>query len=159
MTQGERIKEIRKDLNLTLEKFGEKLGVTKVAISNIEKGNRNLTDQMIKAICREYNVKYDYLMYGTGEKFSDLPETILEELCTQYDLDELDKQIIDIYISLPKQLRDSVKDHIKKAYFNDGNKKNSSSEKPIQIRAAHMNPGATKEQIAADDAMMESDDF
>lgn len=159
MTQGERIKEIRKDLNLTLEKFGEKLGVTKVAISNIEKGNRNLTDQMIKAICREYNVNYDYLMYGTGEKFSDLPETILEELCTQYDLDELDKQIIDIYISLPKQLRDSVKDHIKKAYFNDGNKKNSSSEKPIQIRAAHMNPGATKEQIAADDAMMESDDF
>ncbi len=159
MTQGERIKEIRKDLNLTLEKLGEKLGVTKVAISNIEKGNRNLTDQMIKAICREYNVNYDYLMYGTGEKFSDLPETILEELCTQYDLDELDKQIIDIYISLPKQLRDSVKDHIKKAYFNDGNKKNSSSEKPIQIRAAHMNPGATKEQIAADDAMMESDDF
>ena len=159
MTQGERIKEIRNDLNLTLEKFGEKLGVTKVAISNIEKGNRNLTDQMIKAICREYNVNYDYLMYGTGEKFSDLPETILEELCTQYDLDELDKQIIDIYISLPKQLRDSVKDHIKKAYFNDGNKKNSSSEKPIQIRAAHMNPGATKEQIAADDAMMESDDF
>lgn len=159
MTQGERIKEIRKDLNLTLEKFGEKLGVTKVAISNIEKGNRNLTDQMIKAICREYNVNYNYLMYGTGEKFSDLPETILEELCTQYDLDELDKQIIDIYISLPKQLRDSVKDHIKKAYFNDGNKKNSSSEKPIQIRAAHMNPGATNEQIAADDAMMESDDF
>ncbi len=159
MTQGERIKEIRKDLNLTLEKFGEKLGVTKVAISNIEKGNRNLTDQMIKAICREYNVNYDYLMYGTGEKFSDLPETILEELCTQYDLDELDKQIIDIYISLPKQLRDSVKEHIKKAYFSDYNKKDSSSEKPIQIRAAHMNPGATKEQIAADDAMMESDDF
>ena len=159
MTQGERIKEIRKDLNLTLEKFGEKLGVTKVAISNIEKGNRNLTDQMIKAICREYNVNYDYLMYGTGEKFSDLPETILEELCTQYDLDELDKQIIDIYISLPKQLRDSVKEHIKKAYFNGDNKKNSSSEKPIQIRAAHLNPGATKEQIAADDAMMERDDF
>ena len=159
MTQGERIKEIRKDLNLTLEKFGEKLGVTKVAISNIEKGNRNLTDQMMKAICREYNVNYDYLMYGTGEKFSDLPETILEELCTQYDLDELDKQIIDIYISLPKQLRDSVKEHIKKAYFSDYNKKDSSSEKPIQIRAAHMNPGATKEQIAADDAMMESDDF
>lgn len=159
MTQGERIKEIRKDLNLTLEKFGEKVGVTKQTVSRIENGINNLTDQMVKSICREYNVNYDYLIYGTGEKFSDLPETILEELCTQYDLDELDKQIIDIYISLPKQLRDSVKEHIKKAYFNDGNKKNSPSEKSIQIRAAHMNPGATKEQIAADDALMEGDDF
>lgn len=37
MTQGERIKEIRGILGLTLEKFGDKLGVTKVAISNIEK--------------------------------------------------------------------------------------------------------------------------
>lgn len=159
MTQGERIKEIRTFLGLTLEKFGDKLGVTKVAISNIEKGNRNLTEQMIKAICREYNVNYDYLMYGTGEKFNDLPQTILDELCVQYDLDKLDRQIVDIYISLPKQLRDSVKDHIKKTYFNGENKKNSSSDNTVQIRAAHANPGATKEQIEADNALMESDDF
>lgn len=157
MTQGERIKEIRTALGLTLEKFGDKLGVTKVAISNIEKGNRNLTEQMIKAICREYNVNYDYIMYGTGEKFNDLPQTILDELCAQYDLDELDRQIVDIYISLPKQLRDSVKEHIKKAYFSAAPK--ASDSKPVYIRAAHLNPDATKEQIAADDAIMESDDF
>ena len=159
MTQGERIKEIRTVLGLTLEKFGDKLGVTKVAISNIEKGNRKLTEQMIKAICREYNVNYDYIMYGTGEKFNDLPQTILDELCVQYDLDNLDRQIVDLYISLPKQLRDSVKDHIKKTYFNGEHKKNSSSDNTVQIRAAHENPGATKEQIEADNAMMESDDF
>ena len=159
MTQGERIREIRNTLALTLEKFGDRLGVTKVAISNIEKGNRNLTEQMIKAICREYNVNYDYLMYGKGNMFSNFPQTILEELCTQYDLDDLDKQIIEIYITLPKQLRDSVKEHIKKTYFNGENKKNSSSEKPVFIRAAHLNPGATPEQIAADDAIMEADDF
>lgn len=81
MTHGERVKEIRKTLNLTLEKFGEKLGVGKTAISNIEKGNRNLTDQMAKAICREYNVNYDYLIYEEGEMFSDLPQTVLDELC------------------------------------------------------------------------------
>ena len=48
MTQGERVKEIRKALGLTFEKFGEPLGVGKTAISNIEKGNRNLTEQMTK---------------------------------------------------------------------------------------------------------------
>ena len=52
MTQGERIKEARKYLGLTLEKFGEKLGVGKTAISKLEKGERNLTDQMVKSICR-----------------------------------------------------------------------------------------------------------
>lgn len=159
MTQGERIKEIRGILGLTLEKFGDKLGVTKVAISNIEKGNRNLTEQMVKSICREYNVNYDYLMYGTGEKFNDLPQTVLDELCAQYDLDELDKQIVEIYITTPKQLRDSVKEHIKKTYFTDENKKNSSNDNTIPLRAAHMNPGATQEQIDADDSIMESDDF
>lgn len=157
MTQGERVKEVRKSLNMTLEKFGEKLGVTKVAISNIEKGNRNLTEQMVRSICREYNVNYDYLMYDKGDMFDDLPQTILDELCAQYNLDELDRQIVDIYISLPKQLRDSVKEHIKKAYFSAAPK--ASDNKPVYIRAAHLNPDATKEQIAADDAIMESDDF
>ena len=36
MTQGERIKDVRNSLGLTLEKFGEKLGVTKTAISRLE---------------------------------------------------------------------------------------------------------------------------
>ena len=44
MTQGERIKAIRKHFKLTMEKFGNKLGVTKVAISNIEKENHNIQE-------------------------------------------------------------------------------------------------------------------
>ena len=109
MTQGERIKTIRKTLGLTLEKFGEKLGVTKVAISNIEKENRNLTEQMALAICREYNVSYDFLMTGEGEMFDNLPQTILDELCLQYDLDEYDRFLIELYISLPAELRAAAK--------------------------------------------------
>lgn len=69
MTQGERIREVRKTLNLTLEKFGEKLGVGKSAISNIEVGNRSLTDQMFISICREYNVSEEWLKTGVGEMF------------------------------------------------------------------------------------------
>jgi transcriptional regulator with XRE-family HTH domain len=112
MTQGERVREIRKKLDLTLEKFGEKLGVGRGAISAIELGNRNLTDQMAKSICREYNVSYDYLIYGEGDPFDDLPQTILDELCIQYELDDIDRQIIDLYISLPKELRDKVKAYV-----------------------------------------------
>lgn len=69
MTQGERIKEVRNSLGLTLEKFGEKLGVTKTAISRIEKGERSLTEQMTKSICREFSVDYLWLTTGEGEMF------------------------------------------------------------------------------------------
>lgn len=113
MTQGERILEIRKSLNLTMDKFGEKLGVQKSAISKIEKDKVNLSDQMAKAICREYNVNYDYLMYGEGEMFSDLPKTVLDELCRQYDLDNFDRSLVELYVELPQEFRQLLKNKIR----------------------------------------------
>ena len=119
MTQGERIKEIRKTLDLTLEKFGEKLGVQRAAVSKIEKGQVTPTDQMIKSICREFNVSYDYLVDGTGDMFSDLPDTILDELCAQYDLDDIDKKIMEIYLELPLEARQALKDKIREKFLTD----------------------------------------
>ena len=69
MCQGQRVKELRKELNLTLEKFGKPLGVGKTAISKIENGENSLTDQMIISICREYNASEEWLRSGVGEMF------------------------------------------------------------------------------------------
>lgn len=80
MTQGERVKEIRKTLQLTLEKFGAKLGVGKTAISKIEKGENNLTEQMTKSICREFNVDYMWLTTGEGEMFVETDDDALETI-------------------------------------------------------------------------------
>lgn len=82
MTQGERVNAIRKskDVNLTLEKFGERLGVRKTAISKIEKGENNLTEQMTKAICREFNVDYIWLTTGDGEMFIDSDDDFTERI-------------------------------------------------------------------------------
>lgn len=113
MTNGERVNEVRKSLGLTLEKFGEKLGVTKTTISRIEKGVNNLTDQMAISICREYNVNYDYLMYGEGGMFDDLPQTIVDELCAQYDLNDFDKALVEMYVSLPAGSRERIKEYMK----------------------------------------------
>lgn len=113
MTNGERVNEVRKSLGLTLEKFGEKLGVTKTTISRIEKGVNNLTDQMAKSICREYNVNYDYLMYGEGEMFDDLPQTIVDELSAQYELNDFDKALVEMYVSLPAESRERIKEYMK----------------------------------------------
>lgn len=119
MTQGERVKEIRKALGLTLDKFGEKLGVKKQTVSRIENGINNVTEQMILSICREYNVNYDYLTYGDGEMFEDLPETILDELCIEYDLDDDDRDILNFYLGLPVDARDAIKKQIKKIFVKE----------------------------------------
>lgn len=125
MTQGERVLEIRKVLGLTMDKFGEKLGVQKSAISKIEKDKVNLSDQMVKLICREYNVNYDWLMDEDGEMFSDLPQTVLDELCLQYELDDLDRFIVELYVGLPKDVRDGIKARAKDLI----QKRNASEEK------------------------------
>lgn len=71
---NERVKILRKSLNLTLEKFGARLGVGKNAISRIETGKSNLTDQMFLSICREYNVNPTWLEKGTGPMFLERSE-------------------------------------------------------------------------------------
>ena len=70
---NERIRELRKALGLTSEKFGINLGVGKTAISGIETGRRGLTDHMFLSIVREYNVNPDWLRNGTGPMFLDAP--------------------------------------------------------------------------------------
>lgn len=80
MTQGERVKEIRKGLNLTLEKFGERVGVTKQTVSRIENGVNNLTDQMALAICRTFSVNEHWLRTGEGEPYIKGSEDELAEL-------------------------------------------------------------------------------
>ena len=80
MTQNERVKEIRKTLGLTLEKFGERIGVTRGSMSNIENGNRNLTEQMTKSICREFSVDFMWLTTGEGEMFIDTDDDFIERI-------------------------------------------------------------------------------
>lgn len=80
MTQGTRIKEIRRSLGLTLEKFGERLGVGKAAISKLEKGERNLTDQMAKSICREFNINEEWLRTGSGKMQAPVQDEVMAAL-------------------------------------------------------------------------------
>lgn len=78
MTRGERVKEVRRTQGLTLEKFGERLGVKKNSVSQIENGHNRLTDQMAKAICREFGVSENWLRTGEGEMIE--PTTQSEHL-------------------------------------------------------------------------------
>ena len=103
MTQGERVKKVRKFLGLTLDKFGEKLGVTKQTISRIENNINNVTEQMAKSICREFNVDYFWLTEGIGdEMFIEKTTDPIKLIAKEYELTDLEAQLVEIMIKFIK---------------------------------------------------------
>ena len=65
----DRIKKIRKELDLTQQEFADRIGVKRNTVGQWECGINPLTDQTISSICREFNVNEDWLRTGEGEMF------------------------------------------------------------------------------------------
>lgn len=79
MELHERIKFVRKHFKLTQEEFGNKLGISRSMLVNIELNRLSkpeAKEPIIKLICREFNVDYIWLTTGEGEMFSDDDDTL-----------------------------------------------------------------------------------
>ncbi|MEG1596608.1 MAG: helix-turn-helix transcriptional regulator [Lachnospiraceae bacterium] len=119
---NDRLNLLRKTLKISQEEFDNRLGVTGASISRLEKGERNLTEQMIKSICREFGVDYMWLTTGDGEMFVESDDDIIETIdrimigenefhknlfktFARLDVDELLalEQIIDKFIEVSKE--------------------------------------------------------
>lgn len=105
---NERIEELRNALGLSQDKFGESLGVTRTAVCAWENGRRGVSEQTIISICREFNVNRAWLTDGIGEMFTNLPETILDELALQFELSDVEKDLVADFCKLPKEQRSIV---------------------------------------------------
>ena len=164
---NERIKELRKTLGLPLDKFGERVGLRKSSLSQIENGVNGVTEQLIKSVCREFNVREEWLR--TGEEPMFIPISRDEEIASfinsiqQGCTDSFKKRFIKVLASLDESDWKFIEEKAIElcqpyidAAASSAQDKNST---PIIVRAAHENHGATKEQIEADNALMESDDF
>ena len=108
-----RVRQLRQFLDISQEEFGKRIGITKSSVSNFEKGTRNMSEQTIKSICREFNVSIAWLKEGIGDMFTDLPETILDQLVEEYHLDDFDKELIKKYLDLTDSEREVIKKYIK----------------------------------------------
>jgi len=75
----ERLRELRTYLGLTGEKFGEKIGLKKVVVSQMENGKSCITDRTVALVCREFNVNEKWLRTGEGEMFEPIDEKELRE--------------------------------------------------------------------------------
>lgn len=70
----DRIRKLRKELDLTQQKFADRLGVKRNTVGQWECGINALTDQVINSICREFDVNDNWLRTGEGNMFIELSE-------------------------------------------------------------------------------------
>ena len=100
MDVHERLKYLRELLNLTTRAFGATINMSGGAITNMEKGTRNITERTIRDICREYKVNPDWLINGIEPIFEDITKELdidddVKQLAKQYDrLTDADRKLV-----------------------------------------------------------------
>lgn len=71
---NERIKDLRKKLNLTQQEFADKLNIKRGTIANYEIGRNEPIDAVISLICEKFDVNENWLRTGEGEMFEPMTE-------------------------------------------------------------------------------------
>ena len=66
---NERLKKLRKSLDLTQQEFADRIGIKRNSFANYETGRNTPIDAIIISICREFNVSEDWLRDGIGDMF------------------------------------------------------------------------------------------
>lgn len=118
MTIGERVKTLRKELGLTLEKFANPIGIHRGSLSAIENDKSGVSDRTLLAICREYGVSERWLRDGVGEMF--VPVTRNEKIARfagelmKDETPDFRRQLVEILADLNDEQWDALADFAEK---------------------------------------------
>ena len=104
----ERIRKLRRELDLTQEKFAERIGIKRNTIATYESGRNEPIDSVVALICREFHVNEEWLRNGTGEMFAQDSEDELQALTEKYSLSFADRVLIEKYVSLKADTRNAI---------------------------------------------------
>lgn len=119
METHERIKELRKNyLNLSQEAFGERLGVSRSVINNIERNVLARPDQklsLIRLMCKEFNVNEDWILNGNGPMLVQPNTFSLDSFVKERGMSERELKILKRYFALDPKVRQEAL-----SYFLDG---------------------------------------
>ena len=143
MTINERMRYIRKDRKLTQVDFAAKLKISGQAVSLIEKGINNPSDQTISLICREFNVNETWLRTGEGEPYHK-PATIpFAEYAKERNMTAFEEQFVWAWLELPEDVREMLIRHFRERL--------GATVSPVTPTKAQT-PPKTREQIAEEEA-------
>lgn len=105
---GERIKKLRKALNMTQAAFAERIGIRQNSVAVIEMGKNTPSDQTVAFICREFRVNEAWLRTGEGEMFIPAPSSTIDRLCEEYDLDTPARIVLEKFVELPPEEQEVI---------------------------------------------------
>ena len=109
-----RVIKVRTDAQMSQAKFAEMLNLDRSTISMYESGKRGFSRRTLSDICEKFNVNPEWLETGKGEPYNDTKAPTIKLLKAEYNLDDLDIQIIETYLELSPIERQVFKDYIKK---------------------------------------------
>ena len=117
MELHERIKILRKKyLNMSQTEFGEKLGVSRSVINNIERNVLARPEQklsLLKLICSKFNVNEEWLLNGTEPMFVQPDTFSLDDYVKSKGATDLELEIVKIYFELDPEIRRTALEHFK----------------------------------------------
>lgn len=106
-TLKDRIKKLRKALDLTQQEFANKLNIKRNTVATYERGKSNPSDAAVVLICKTFNVSETWLRTGEGEMFVELPEN--EALAAQIQAflqggsDSFRERLVSLLLRLPPE--------------------------------------------------------
>ncbi len=104
----ERIRKLRRILDLTQEKFAERIGIKRNTVATYESGRNEPVDSVVALICREFHVNEEWLRNGTGEMFAQDSEDEMQALTEKYSLSAADRILIEKFVSLKADTRNAI---------------------------------------------------
>ena len=108
MNIGDRIKRVRKYLDLTQREFGERIGLKGNTIAQYELGRSNPVDSALSLMIREYNINEEWLRTGEGEMFKAAPTDVLDQLASEYNLSNASYIVVEKFVNLKPEKRNEL---------------------------------------------------
>lgn len=105
----DRIRKVRKSLDLTQRGFAERIGMKSNTIATYEMGRAVPSDAAINNICKEFDVNETWLRTGEGEMFIPAPTTELDALASRYpNMTHETYVLVEKLVNLPKASQDII---------------------------------------------------
>ena len=104
---NERIKELRRTLKISREKFGNRIRISGASVSKIESGENNPSEQTISLILSEFNVSEKWLREGNGDMFN-APASEAERLVKKYSFPDIVGKLLTVYENLNESQQEAV---------------------------------------------------
>jgi transcriptional regulator with XRE-family HTH domain len=117
LTLNERIKLVRKHMKLTQTGFAGRIGVTRDVVASWENGRVEPPEAVIRLICREQGISYDWLRFGAEPMFVPADALLADKLeCIMAGDNAFVKSALRELIDLPTEAWEQIGAFVDRLY-------------------------------------------